>query len=317
MAPITMRWFAAERLLAVEGLGARGKVDDGIVVLDGDGKRDLDAADGVDDGDELLEVDLGVVRDVDARKARDHVDHVGRAAVGVGGVDLLLPVRAHVDHRVTRDRDERDLLRGRVHACEDDGVRTEVRGVRPPLLRPALALVDAEQQHVEGLLRLNGHELLTELRGDPLVEAAVDVREVEPERAARAGEKDEDGDEEGLEDPAAALAALAALVGVDAVGARRRASRRVAGGGGAAACAAGLHDGLELRCAPVEAVRETRLLRAGHALVLFPVGHEGPFCRWGATEPRERLIYNLGIIREPNVRRMKAHKIVRILTKMQ
>ena len=78
----------------------------------------------VDDAGELLEVDLGVVRDVDSAELLDALDHVTGTAERVGGVEFLgASARvAHVSHQVTVQRDDRNGLALRVAAREDDGV---------------------------------------------------------------------------------------------------------------------------------------------------------------------------------------------------
>ena len=69
-----------ERLIAVQGLLASLDVRAGVLrVIDVDRDVDLDAADGVDDGDELVEVNLRIVGDGNARELGDGLDGVGRA----------------------------------------------------------------------------------------------------------------------------------------------------------------------------------------------------------------------------------------------
>ena len=201
----------AKRLGAVERLRAGRKVDVGILhVGHRDGQGYLHAAEGVDDGGELLEVELRVVRDVHPRELGDLLDHVGSAAKGVCSVDLLRPVLAHVHHGVSWDRDERDLLVGRVNAREDDRVRAIVRLVGAPLPRALLVLVDPKQQHVEGVVGLcGGDELVEEVRVDALGELAVDVVHIPCERGARDGKDGDKRDHHDLEHAMAALCLLA------------------------------------------------------------------------------------------------------------
>ena len=269
----------AQGLGAVDDLRARRKVDLGELVVDGLGKGDLHAPDGVDNRGELLEVNLGVVGDLDAGKVGDHLGHVGGATKGIGGVDLLLAVLAHVDEGVAWNGDQGDLLRGRVDAREDDRVGAEVGVAVPPLARAPLALVDAQKQHVEGLLGLYGHELLAQVLGDLAAQAAVDVRKVESRRGADARQDQEKRDKDDAQDAAAALLAAALGVGLDALGARvargsvvpARAARGARVGGNAVAGGSGA----------VATFGEACLLGAGHAPVGFSVGHDDPFCRWG------------------------------------
>ncbi len=183
----------AKGLLAVEGLRAGGQVDASVIhVGHGDGQGDLHATEGIDNRGELFEVEFRVVRDVHARELGDLFDHVGGAAKGVCRVDLLRSVLAHVDHGVSGNRDERDLLVGRVNAHQDDGVRAVVGLVCAPLLRTLLVLVNAEKKHVEGVVGLGGgNELVEEARVDALGELAVDAVDVPGKGGARNGQ---DGD---------------------------------------------------------------------------------------------------------------------------
>lgn len=68
-------------VVAVEGLLAGLDVGAGVLgVIDVHGDVDLDAADGVNDGDELVKVNLGIVGDGHAGKLGDGLDGVGGAA---------------------------------------------------------------------------------------------------------------------------------------------------------------------------------------------------------------------------------------------
>ena len=112
----------------------------------------------------------------------------------------------HIDHGVSGNRDERDLLVGRVNAHEDDGVRAEVRLVCAPLLRAFLILINAKEEHVEGVVRLGGgNKLVEEARVDALGELAVDVVDIPSKGCTRRGKN---GDKRNHHDLERAMAAL-------------------------------------------------------------------------------------------------------------
>ncbi len=223
---------AAERegLGAVEGLEALLDGLAGVRVVDVDGDVHLDAAEGVHDALEVVEVDLGVVGDGHVCEPAHHLHGVGRPAEGVGGVDLLLAVLAEVHQGVAVQRHEGDLLVLGVDAGQHDGVGAVVGGVLAVLGAPGalLGLVHAQEQHVERVPRLGGGEGAAELLVDAAVEAPLDVGEVRP-RAHGAQRHDAHDDErEDLE--AFGAAAPPAPLGVKAGGVLSGEVCRVLGG---------------------------------------------------------------------------------------
>ena len=163
-------------LLAVQGLRSCLDVRIGERVHDIGRHGDLDAADSIDYCCQGLEVHLCVVGDIDAGIFLDDLDRIARAAQGIGCVDLLHAIVAHVHHRVAGDGDKRDLHVLRVDPYQDDRVGTEVRRIVAPFIGALLALVHAEQQHVERLRDLlRAGELRLELGRDVCLDLAVDI----------------------------------------------------------------------------------------------------------------------------------------------
>ena len=155
---------------------------------------------------EVLEVDLDDVVDVDAEVLRDGLGREARAAVGVGGVDLVAAVAGDVDDRVARDREARGLPAADAH--EHDRVRPRRLAdlVGAGLLRVLRARVGAEHedrvrrgQREAGVLERAAGRVVTPWRwtwaeirnsssessSQPTI-AAADVAEHAPEREALA-----------------------------------------------------------------------------------------------------------------------------------
>ena len=117
-----------ERLLAVEVVLAALEAQRVAAVLgaavdaaDHAAAGVVDPAERVDEGGEVLEVHLDEVVDRDAEVLRDRLGGEPRAAVGVGGVDLVAAVAGDVDDRVARDREAGGLPAAGAH--EHDRVR--------------------------------------------------------------------------------------------------------------------------------------------------------------------------------------------------
>ena len=64
----------------------------GHIVVDFHRNIDFHTAEGVDDILESVEVDFGIMVDIDSGQFRYRLDRTGGTAVGVGGIDLLLSV---------------------------------------------------------------------------------------------------------------------------------------------------------------------------------------------------------------------------------
>ena len=146
----------AERLLAVELLFASGQVDARVLhVRDGNRQVDRNAADGVHNFGERLKVYFGVVRDVDVCQLGNGLDHSGCAAIAVCGVNLLLSVFSQVNHSVSGDGNQGNLLVLGVYASQNDSVGAEVCVGITPVLCATLVLIHAQKQHVERVRRCN------------------------------------------------------------------------------------------------------------------------------------------------------------------
>ena len=143
-----------EDALAVHMLPTGREIDPHVLVIRSwilvvaDRIRDIErhAADGIDDLDETVEVDLGEVIDVDPEIGLDRPHHESRTTarhVGVGiaervrGIDLVRAEAGDDDLQVARDREHPRRLRDRVDIDQDDGIGAGV---------VVLALVDAEQE---------------------------------------------------------------------------------------------------------------------------------------------------------------------------
>ena len=141
------------------------------------------AAHGVGKGREPIKRNLGIVRDLDSALLAHNLHHAGCAIVGVDPVDLhgrALPL----DHGVTRNREERHALVGRVDAGKNDGIGTVVR-----LARPA---VSSKEQHVVGVIwRCRGivlgraRQALLKLGGNDLAVVHPRLNVVDPQSERR------------------------------------------------------------------------------------------------------------------------------------
>ena len=140
----------AERLLAVELLLAGRKVDTRVLhVRNSNGQVDRNAANRVHNLGERLKVYLGIMRDVNVCQLGNGLDHSGCAAIAVCGVNLLLSVFSQVNHSVSGDGNQSDLLVLRVYASQNNSVGAEVCvGIAPVLCAP-FVLIHAQKQHVE------------------------------------------------------------------------------------------------------------------------------------------------------------------------
>ena len=175
-------------MVAVERLETRVKVAARHVVVDLHGDIHLHAAKRIDDLLEPVEVDLGVMGYVNAGEIGNSLDRKGRPADGMGCVDLVLAVLAHVDERVTVDGNERDLLFLRIDAREHNTVAAElvscVLAGRLALARP----VHAHEQYVERLARhIGSNKRVAQSRIDACMQLVADVL-VEGERGSGATE---------------------------------------------------------------------------------------------------------------------------------
>ena len=144
-----------------------------IGVVDGHGHVHLHAAERVHDVLEAVEVDLGIVRDGNARQLGHRLHGQSRPADGVRGVELVLAVLAHVDQSVAVQGHERHLLVHRVDASEHDAVAAElVAGEllgRFAFVRP----VGAHEQQVERLVdEIGFHERGAQIVVDAVVQVA-------------------------------------------------------------------------------------------------------------------------------------------------
>ena len=84
----------------------------------------VDATNGVDETDKSLEVDFGVMVDIDTTEFLHCGDRAARTAIGVGSIELLRARAWHLNHGVTRDRHHRDNVLRRVNTHEHNRVGT-------------------------------------------------------------------------------------------------------------------------------------------------------------------------------------------------
>ena len=124
-------------------------------VGDGNGQVDRNAADGVHNLGERLKVYLGIVRDVDVCQLGNGLDHPGCATIAIRGVNLLLSVFSQVNHSVTGNRNQGNLLVLWVYTSQNDSVGAEVCVGIAPVLCATLVLIHAQKQHVERVRRCN------------------------------------------------------------------------------------------------------------------------------------------------------------------
>src|SRR5262249_13241296 len=103
----------------------------------------VDAAHRVDEGREVVEVDLEDVVDRDAEELLDRLDGERCAAEGVRGVDLVAAVAGDVDDRVARYRELGAVAAAGAHE-QDRVAAARARGARAGLLRALRPLVGAE-----------------------------------------------------------------------------------------------------------------------------------------------------------------------------
>lgn len=155
----------------LRGLQAGVEMAAGVLVVDLHGHVHLDAAERVDDVLEAVEVDFRIVRDGHAGQLRHRIDRERGTPDGVRGVQLVLPVFAHVNQRIAVDGHEGGLLVHRVDAREDDAVAAELVARellgRLAVVRP----VGTHEQDVEGFVREVGfHERVAQLIADAVVE---------------------------------------------------------------------------------------------------------------------------------------------------
>ena len=95
------------------------------------------------------------MRDVDICQLGNGLDHSGCAAIAVCGVNLLLSMFSQVNHSVSGDGNQGNLLVLRIYASQNDSVGAEVCvGITPVLCTP-LVLIDTKKQHVERVRRSN------------------------------------------------------------------------------------------------------------------------------------------------------------------
>ena len=209
-------------LVAVKRLRSGIQVTAGILVVDGHGNVDLDAAERVHDIPEAIEVDLCVVRDIDARQLRHRLHRERGTAEHVRGIELVHAVFAHVDHGVAVQRDQRDLLAHGVDAREHDAVGAvavaEIAG-----LVTFLGAIGSHEQHVERLFGHVGFDQVLPHVAQASVQVAgkhLHVRERRADGYDRHGKRRDAGIEQ--------LAVLFMLVGFGVLVARKAACRRLA-----------------------------------------------------------------------------------------
>ena len=179
----------------------------GILVVDGHGNVDLDAAERVHDIPEAIEVDLGVVRDIDARQLRHRLHRERGAAEHVRGIELVHAVFAHVDHGVAMQRDQRDLLVHGVDARKHDAVGA-VAVAEIARLVAFLGAVGSYEQHIERLFSHVGFDQVLPHVAQASVQVAGKHLHVR-ERRADGDERDSKRRNAGIEQ----LAVLFMLVG--------------------------------------------------------------------------------------------------------
>ena len=107
---------------------------------------DVDAADSVDERDEVIEANLDVVRNANTRELGSFANGCRRTAVIVGGVELVGAIAVDVDHGVAGDGHERCLVVDRVYAHNDIGIRARAIGIVP-----IVTLVRTDKQNIERL----------------------------------------------------------------------------------------------------------------------------------------------------------------------
>ena len=95
------------------------------------------------------------MRDVDVGQLGNGLDHSGCAAIAVCGVNLLLSVFSQVNHSVSGDGNQGNLLVLGVYASQNDSVGAEVCVGITPVLCATLVLIHAQKQHVERVRRSN------------------------------------------------------------------------------------------------------------------------------------------------------------------
>ena len=128
----------------------------GIGIVDALIDHDVDASNGVDQADQLLEVNFGIMRDADAGELGCLADGRCSAAVVVRGVELVRAIAIDIDHGVAGNGHERCLVGSRVDAHDDIRVGTCAAFVI------ALALIRADQHHVERLVEAGVNQLLVD-----------------------------------------------------------------------------------------------------------------------------------------------------------
>ena len=136
-----------ERLLAVDACRPALQAQGEAAVLEAavDARHDaaagvVDAARRVDEGWEVVEVDLEDMVDLDAEVLLDRLHRERGAADRVGRVDLVAPVAGDVDDRVARDRELGAVPAPGAHE-QDRVAAARARRARAGLLRPRRALV--------------------------------------------------------------------------------------------------------------------------------------------------------------------------------
>ena len=194
----------------------------GVLVVDGHGHVHLDAAERVHDIPEAVEVDLGVMRDIDARQLRHRLHRERGAAEHVRRIELVHTVFAHVDHGVAVQRDQRDLLVHRVDAREHDAVGAiavaEIAG-----LVALLGAIGSHEQHIEWLFGHVGFDQVLPYVAQAGVQVAgkhLHVRERRADGDDHHGQRRDAGIEQ--------LAVLFVLVGFGVLVARKATHRRFA-----------------------------------------------------------------------------------------
>ena len=209
------RPHVVERGGAVEGVAAgveveRDELETAVRVSRGRVDVDGDAAHGVDDALEALEVDLEVVLDGNVEVLLERVDHSLGPAAGVRverGIDLLLAEPRYVDGQVTGERDEKTGLLLWVDVDHHERVRPlTAAGSRVAKGRPFLGCLhlgagvgpdEEEVGRLAGVGVLRGLDLhagdLADLPVDERVHehhAAQDEREGHRQRHCEAPEQD-------------------------------------------------------------------------------------------------------------------------------
>ena len=126
VAHVLQRLFPAEQLVAGLDVDFRilfGGRQAGVGVVVAAVDVDVDAVDRVDRADEAEEVDVDDVVDRQAGQFLDHPQGQFRAAVGVGGVELVGAEAGDFDLEVARDRHQRDRVAVGVEAQQHRRVR--------------------------------------------------------------------------------------------------------------------------------------------------------------------------------------------------